>query len=71
MPVVMSCAGDDSVSAKIFMADSLMFGWGTEKDLRKAGEIFSELADNGNAYAQIVMVQSHFASQKYNRKGVQ
>ncbi|MBR1438545.1 MAG: hypothetical protein IJ587_08410, partial [Synergistaceae bacterium] len=71
MPVVMSCAGGDSVSAKIFMADSLMYGWGTEKDLRKAGEIFSELADNGNVYAQIVMVQSHFASQKYNRKEVQ
>lgn len=65
MPVVRSCAGNDSVSAKIFMADSLMFGWGTRKDLRKAGEIFSELADEGNVYAQIVMVQSHFDSQKY------
>ena len=65
MPVVMSCASNDSVSAKIFMADSLMFGWGTEQDLRRAGEIFGELADNGNAYAQIVIVQHHFASQKY------
>lgn len=65
MPVVMSCASADSVSAKIFMADSLLYGWGIEQDAKKAEEIFTGLAENGNAYAQFVIVQSHFAGQKY------
>ena len=65
MPVVMSCASADSVSAKIFMADSLLYGWGIEQDVKKAEEIFTGLAENGNAYAQFVIVQSHFAGQKY------
>lgn len=65
MPVVMSCASADSVSAKIFMADSLLYGWGIEQDVKKAEEIFTGLAESGNAYAQFVIVQSHFAGQKY------
>lgn len=65
MPVVMSCASADSVNAKIFMADSLLYGWGIEKDVKKAEEIFTGLAESGNAYAQFVIVQSHFAGQKY------
>ncbi|MBR4195214.1 MAG: sel1 repeat family protein [Synergistaceae bacterium] len=65
MPVVMSCASADSVSAKIFMADSLLYGWGIEQDAKKAEEIFTGLAESGNAYAQFVIVQSHFAGQKY------
>ncbi|MBR0279573.1 MAG: sel1 repeat family protein, partial [Synergistaceae bacterium] len=65
MPVVIGCVSADSVSAKIFMADSLMFGWGIEQDVKKAEEIFTELAGKGNAYAQFVIVQRHIAGQEY------
>ena len=42
-----------------------MFGWGIEQDVKKAEEIFTELAGKGNAYAQFVIVQRHIAGQEY------
>ncbi|MBQ2617032.1 MAG: sel1 repeat family protein, partial [Synergistaceae bacterium] len=60
-PLVKNYADEGRENAKIFMADMLMYGWGIEQDTKKAEEIFTELAENGNVYAQFVMVQSHFA----------
>jgi len=56
-PLVMKYADEGSDNAKIFMADMLLHGWGVAKDVRKAEEIFTGLAENGNAYAQFVMIQ--------------
>lgn len=39
------------------MADMLLYGWGIPQDVKKAEEIFTVLAENGNAYAQFVMIQ--------------
>lgn len=60
-PLVKNYADEGRENAKIFMADMLMYGWGIEQDTKKAEEIFTELAENGNVYAQFMMVQSPFA----------
>lgn len=53
----MKYADEGSDNAKIFMADMLLHGWGVAQDVRKAEEIFTVLAENGNPYAQFVMIQ--------------
>lgn len=61
LPLLNKYVNENRENAKIFMADMLMCGWGVEQDTKKAEEIFTELAENGNVYAQFVMIQSHLA----------
>ena len=61
LPLLNKYVNENRENAKIFMADMLMYGWGVEQDTKKAEEIFTELAENGNVYAQFVMIQSHLA----------
>lgn len=56
-PLVSKYADEGRENAKIFMADMLLYGWGIPQDVKKAEEIFTVLAENGNAYAQFVMIQ--------------
>lgn len=61
LPLLNKYVNENRENAKIFMADMLMYGWGVEQDTKKAEEIFTELAENGNVYAQFVMIQNHLA----------
>ena len=56
-PLVSKYADEGRENAKIFMADMLLYGWGIPQDVKKAEEICTVLAENGNAYAQFVMIQ--------------
>ena len=48
-------------SAKVLLADMLMYGLGVEQDVKTAREMFGALAEGGNVYAQFVMIQSRLA----------
>lgn len=61
VPLVNKYVNENRENAEIFMADMLMYGLGVEQDTKKAEEMFSRLAENGNVYAQFVMIQSHLA----------
>ena len=57
-PLVKKYADEGRENAEIFFADMLMYGWGVQQDTKKAEEIYSRLAQNGNIYAQFVVVQN-------------
>lgn len=73
VPLVNKYVNENRENAEIFMADMLMYGLGVEQDTKKAEEMFSRLAENGNVYAQFVMIQTHLVpvapSKKENEVG--
>ena len=62
VPLVKKYVDEGRENAKIFMADMLLYGLGIEQDRQKAEAMFTELAENGNIYAQFMMIQSRFAT---------
>ena len=62
VPLVKKYSDEGRESAKVLMADMLMYGLGVEQDRQKAEAMFTELAENGNIYAQFMMIQSRFAT---------
>ena len=50
-----------SNNAKLFAADMCLHGWGVEQDPGKAEKLFTELAQNGNFYAQYVILNGEFS----------
>ena len=65
MSIIKDYADRENDNAKLILAEALMFGWGVAQDAGRAEKIFEELAAKGNTYAVNLLVQSHFASQKY------
>lgn len=58
-PLIKKYADEGRESAKVLMADMLMYGIGIQQDEKKAEEIFASLANEGNVYAQFMMIQRH------------
>ena len=61
LPLVRKYSDEGRESAKVLMADMLMYGLGVEQDVKTAREMFGALAESGNVYAQFVMIQGHLA----------
>ena len=61
LPLVKKYSDEGRESARVLLADMLMYGLGFEQDVKTAREMFGALAEGGNVYAQFVMVQGHLA----------
>lgn len=61
LPLVRKYSDEGRESAKVLLADMLMYGLGVEQDVKTAREMFGALALGGNVYAQFVMIQGRLA----------
>ena len=61
LPLVRKYSDEGRESARVLMADMLMYGLGVEHDVKTAREMFGALAEGGNVYAQFVMIQGQLA----------
>ena len=61
LPLVRKYSDEGRESARVLLADMLMYGLGVEHDVKTAREMFGALAEGGNVYAQFVMIQGRLA----------
>ncbi|MBQ6972917.1 MAG: sel1 repeat family protein [Synergistaceae bacterium] len=61
LPLVRKYSDEGRESARVLLADMLMYGLGVEQDVKTAREMFGALAEGGNVYAQFVMIQGRLA----------